>query len=151
MKLNSRGEIFVSLLTIIFLLLVVASLVTEYMRIHTMQSKTEQQLIQAVHIALEASMHDSHRQDGTGIIYPQIARDAFYSYLFYNMDLDSSYRLYESGGGLIYRLENLNLNITEDPPAVSFSCTMKTQSIFSLFTGDIAVTFNIKSRNARIN
>lgn len=149
MRNYKTGSAGVSLLIFMLVIMAFATVVGEYMRIHTIQTKVEQQLIQASNIAIETAMHDSYRQDHEGYIDYQVAYDAFYSYLYYEMGLDSSLRLYGNDGELLYQLECGNLGLMETPPAVTFECTLRAHSIFSFFTDDIVVPFNIRSKNAR--
>jgi len=150
-KFDNRGDTAVTLLVFMMVLMTLAALVGEYMRTHTMQTKVEQQLIQASNVAIEAAMIDSFRQDREGHIDYQMAVDVFYSYLKYEMGLDNSFMLYRDDGKLMYRLEGIDLDFIETPPAITLKCTLIAPSIFTFFTADIVVPLDIRSKNARID
>jgi hypothetical protein len=149
-RFDCRGDVAVSLLVFMMVLMALAALVGEYMRTHTMQTKVEQQLIQASNVAVEAAMHDSFRQDKEGHLDYQRAVDVFYSYLHYEMGLDNNFMLYRDDGMLLYRIVGIDLTFVETPPAISLRCTLIAPSIFTFFTGEIVVPFEIQSKNARM-
>ncbi|MDR1737010.1 MAG: hypothetical protein LBR85_09115 [Oscillospiraceae bacterium] len=145
-----RGDIAVTLLLIMTVLITLSGIIGEYMRISAVTARAEAMLLQAANVAVEASMWDSSRADGGGAMDEAYARQVFDDYLRDAAGLTSgaSRVSLSEGGREQYRLENMSLFVESEPPSIRLDCALIVP-IGLPGLGDMRVDLRVTSRNAR--
>jgi hypothetical protein len=145
-----RGSYAVTLAVLALVMMMLTALFSEYMRLHALRNRVETEIERAANIAVESAMHLGERQDHEAtLISREDARKYFVNYLRNDLGLSGMGEFLTQEGELIYRLEGMKLDISEDPPRLAFGCTVRIPSMFSFFTTDALIPLEVISREQR--
>lgn len=144
-----RGDVFVFILILVFLILTLAAILSEYSRMESLHQQVEYVLQRGVNSAVEYAMLDEYRRDGYARMDSHFAEEKLYEYLHESMGLDVGLNKYV-GEQWVYQLEIERIDATVDPPRLVLNGALKTHSIFSFLTGEVRLPFIISSVNRRI-
>lgn len=145
---NRKGDTFVFIIILVFLILTLTAILIEYYRMESLYQQVEYVLQRGVNSAVEYAMRDEYRRDGDNLLDTAAAEEALYTYLHKDMGLDSGLNKYVDGEW-VYELEIKNIQATESPPRLTFTGVLRTHSIFSLLPGEVRLPFSISSINTR--
>jgi hypothetical protein len=146
---NRKGDTFIFIIILVFFILTLSAILTEYFRMESLYQQTEYTLQRGVNSAVEYAIRDEYRRDGYALLDTEIAEEKLYQYLHDSMELDSGLNKY-SNGEWVYELEIEDIHITESPPRLTLDGALRTRSIFSFLTGELLLHFSISSINTRI-
>ena len=147
---DKSGSMFVYVLIILTFLFSFSLIVSEFYRIHSIQTHGEYEIQRAVNISVEEAMHDSFRQDKLGRLDTARARQNFTNYLRQDLGLNTSMQM-RADGRTVYTLRLDTVTATEDPPRLNVQGSIIIPSAYPFLSGDVEVPFNISSRNTRID
>lgn len=144
------GSMFVYVLIILAFLFTFSGLVSEFYRIHSIQTHLEYEMQRAVNIAVEEAMKDSWRQDKIGRLDTMSATQDLYEYLDIWLGLNGALEKHQNST-LIYSIQLDSLTATEDPPRLQVRGKILIYSSYPLFITNVEVPFSIASRNKRLD
>lgn len=147
---DKHGSMFVYVLIILAFLFTFSALVSEFYRIHSIQTHVEYEMQRAANIAVEEAMRDSWRQDKVGKLDTARATQNLYEYYEVWLGLNGAFEKYQDST-LIYSIRLDTLTATEDPPRLHAKGKIIIQSSYPLFATNVEIPFSISSKNARID
>lgn len=146
---NRKGDVFLFILILIFFILTLAVILSEYFRIESLYQQAEYVIQRGVNSSVEYAMQDDYRRDGCSRMDSALAQETLYEYFHENMGLDSGLNKY-AGNQWVYQLEVERIDATDSPPCLTLAGTLKTRSVFNFLSGTIRLPFTISSANIRI-
>jgi hypothetical protein len=146
---NRKGDAFVFVLILIFFIMSLAVILTEYFRMESLYQEVEYVLQRGVNSSVEYAMMDDYRRDGYARMDTAVAEEKLYKYLHESVGLDSDLNKY-AGNQWVYRLEIESIDATDEPPCLTLKGVLKTRSIFGFLAGEVRLPFTISSVNHRI-
>lgn len=146
---NRRGDSFLFMIILVFLILTLAVILTEYFRMESLYQQVEYVLQRGVNSSVDYAMLDEYRKDGCGRMDGNLAVDMLYQYFQEEMGLDAGLNKYIDGQW-VYTLEIQSIDASDEPPKLTLTGDLKTRSIFSFLNGEIRLPFTVASANNRI-
>jgi hypothetical protein len=146
---NRKGDVFLFILILVFFILTLAVILSEYFRIESLYQQAEYVIQRGVNSSVEYAMRDDYRRDGYSRMDSALAEETLYAYFHENMGLDSELNKYD-GNQWVYQLEVERIDATDSPPCLTLTGTLKTRSVFNFLSGTIRLPFTISSVNIRI-
>jgi len=139
---NRKGDVFLFILILVFFILTLAVILSEYFRIESLYQQAEYVVQRGVNSSVEYAMRDDYRRDGYSRMDSALAEETLYAYFHENMGLDSELNKY-AGNQWVYQLEIERIDAI-------LAGTLKTRSVFNFLSGTIRLPFTISSVNIRI-
>lgn len=143
---------FLFLFVAVFLIL--SGMAVEYARAATIKRSVEDGLSKALNDAVQMAMIDDYRQEHISRIDSDVADAEAAAYMSSVLGLESpAYTALQSDGNVLYRLEDVTVTTTVEPPHMSMTCTLVVpMSMFSSITGglDLRLDLRVDSRNQRL-
>lgn len=146
---NRKGDVFLFILILVFFILTLAVILSEYFRIESLYQQAEYVIQRGVNSSVEYAMRDDYRRDGYSRMDSALAEETLYAYFYENMGLDSELNKY-AGNQWVYQLEVERIDATDSPPCLTLTGALKTRSVFNFLSGAIRLPFTISSVNIRI-
>ena len=146
---NRKGDVFLFILILVFFILTLAVILSEYFRIESLYQQAEYVIQRGVNSSVEYAMRDDYRRDGYSRMDSALAQETLYAYFHENMGLDSELNKY-AGNQWVYQLEVERIDATDSPPGLTLTGTLKTRSVFNFLSGTVRLPFTISSVNIRI-
>ncbi|MGI6684608.1 MAG: hypothetical protein ACOX47_03770 [Bacillota bacterium] len=146
---NRKGDVFLFILILIFFILTLAVILSEYFRIESLYQQAEYVIQRGINSSVEYAMRDDYRRDGYSRMDSALAEETLYAYFYENMGLDSELNKY-AGNQWVYQLEIERIDATDSPPCLTLTGALKTRSVFNFLSGTIRLPFTISSVNIRI-
>lgn len=146
---NRKGDVFLFILLLVFFILTLAVILSEYFRIESLYQQAEYVIQRGVNSSVEYAMRDDYRRDGYSRMDSALAQETLYEYFHENMGLDSELNKY-AGNQWVYQLEVERIDATDSPPCLTLTGALKTRSVFNFLSGTIRLPFTISSVNIRI-
>ena len=146
---NRKGDVFLFILILVFFILTLAVILSEYFRIESLYQQAEYVIQRGVNSSVEYAMRDDYRRDGYSRMDSALAQETLYAYFHENMGLDSELNKY-AGNQWVYQLEVERIDATDSPPCLTLTGALKTRSVFNFLSGTIRLPFTISSVNIRI-
>lgn len=146
---NRKGDVFLFILILVFFILTLAVILSEYFRIESLYQQAEYVIQRGVNSSVEYAMQDDYRRDGYSRMDSALAEERLYAYFHENMGLDSELNKY-AGNQWVYQLEVERIDATDSPPCLTLTGALKTRSVFNFLSGTIRLPFTISSVNIRI-
>jgi hypothetical protein len=146
---NRKGDVFLFILILVFFILTLAVILSEYFRIESLYQQAEYVIQRGVNSSVEYAMRDDYRRDGYSRMDSALAEETLYAYFYENMGLDSELNKY-AGNQWVYQLEIERIDATDSPPCLTLTGALKTRSVFNFLSGTIRLPFTISSVNIRI-
>ncbi|WP_238473030.1 hypothetical protein [Desulforamulus profundi] len=113
---NRKGDVFLFILILVFFILTLAVILSEYFRIESLYQQAEYVIQRGVNSSVEYAMQDDYRRDGCSRMDSALAQETLYEYFHENMGLDSELNKY-AGNQWVYQLEVERIDATDSPPA----------------------------------
>ena len=120
---NEDGVTTIGVLLALTAIFVLFLCVIEFYRAFTIKQSLDAEISRALNTAVDMAMIDQYRQDHISELNPATAYDAFYAYLFDNMELTSDFKAFDKLGREIYVLDIERLDIDAAPPKISVTAT----------------------------
>lgn len=146
---DRKGDVFLFILILVFFILTLAVIISEYSRIESLYQQAEYVVQRGVNSSVEYAMRDDYRRDGYSRMDSALAQEMLYAYFHENMGLDSELNKY-AGNQWVYQLEIERIDTTDSPPCLTLAGALKTRSVFNFLSGTIRLPFTISSVNIRI-
>jgi hypothetical protein len=146
---NRKGDVFLFILILVFFILTLSVILSEYFRIESLYQQVEYVIQRGVNSSVEYAMRDDYRRDGYSRLDSALAEETLYAYFHENMGLDSELNRY-AGNQWVYQLEVERIDATDSPPCLTLTGALKTRSVFNFLSGTIRLPFTISSVNIRI-
>lgn len=146
---NRKGDVFLFVLILVFFILTLSVILSEYFRIESLYQQAEYIIQRGVNSSVEYAMRDDYRRDGYSRLDSALAEETLYAYFYENMELDSGLNKY-AGNQWVYQLEIERIDATDSPPCLTLTGALKTRSVFNFLSGAIRLPFTISSVNIRI-
>lgn len=146
---NRKGDVFLFILILVFFILTLSVILSEYFRIENLYQQAEYVIQRGVNSSVEYAMRDDYRRDGCSRMDSALAQETLYKYFYENMGLDSELNKY-AGNQWVYQLEVERIDATDSPPCLTLTGALKTRSVFNFLSGTIRLPFTISSVNIRI-
>lgn len=145
---NKRGDGLILTMVIVFIVLSLCCVISQYFYMYILQQRLEAELQRAVNGAVEYAMGDSYRQDKVGNLDTETAKREFRAYLHSDMGLNAMNQKYKDGK-LVYSIRLDRIQVTADPPEFRIQGLVRAKTMFSFLIGDIQIPFKIASTNFR--
>lgn len=146
---NRKGDVFLFILILVFFILTLSVILSEYFRIENLYQQAEYVIQRGVNSSVEYAMRDDYRRDSYSRMDSALAEETLYAYFYENMGLDSELNKY-AGNQWVYQLEVERIDATDSPPCLTLTGALKTRSVFNFLSGTIRLPFTISSVNIRI-
>jgi hypothetical protein len=113
---NRKGDVFLFILILVFFILTLAVILSEYFRIESLYQQAEYVIQRGVNSSVEYAMRDDYRRDSYSRMDSALAEETLYAYFYENMGLDSELNKY-AGNQWVYQLEVSASTLPTAPPA----------------------------------
>lgn len=147
---RKNGLVNVFFLLFVFVFVIITVVTVEFYHIFTVKEYIDTELSRALNIATDSAMLDEYRMEHISMIHIPTAINEFESYLYNEMQLNSSNERIEDGK-VKYKLIISDTDVTSSPASyrVSGVVRMKPVLLSTLVPIDIDIPFNVKARNQR--
>jgi len=145
---DNKGDLAIWLFLITFVLLTVAGIVIEVLRVHNVYEHVQSELGRAVNTAVEYAIDDDSRIDEITRMDTLVATSQFYDYLYNELELTSGLAKIGGDGKTAYSLSISSLSVTDSAPRMVVTGTVTVNSIFGYLT-DVKAGFTITNRAVR--
>ena len=131
-------------------LISVSLFITEVVRVYGVQRHVTTELKRACNYAVIEAVYDDYRIDKRNILDQDVARAAFYQYLFSDLGLTESLEKYEDGE-LKYRLILSDLTISSENVQCKVTGSAAVPATYFSGFSDFEIPFKVSSVNMRID
>lgn len=147
---SKNGSMHVMVIFITIFLLGGAMIGVEFFRIQSINQHLNDELYRAANLAVKTAMYDSWRQDHISKFDDDLARDAFYDYLYGDLQLDSNLEKYENGES-VYSVKINEMNIDGENVRMNVKANVTVETLFNLWGDQWSVPIDVTSRNMRVD
>lgn len=147
---DKQGKMYVGVFLFLALVLFIAFLCAETMKLYDMQEYTKEQVYRSCNIAVKEAMLDSYRLDGESRISEDTVKANFYESLERDMGLNSNLEKYNDGKKII-EIVIEEINVDENNARMEVKGKIITGSVFEFAKREIALPFKVKSKNMRLD